>query len=110
MRRARDGRAKRARRTPREGNTLDVAALIDNLFVEEVAVREGDKVKRVTCIRAIVHQLWQKSLGGSGKAQKLYMRYMRFVANQIQGGGVELRFGPDMLTSEEVHRKHGRTS
>ena len=91
------------------GGTLDITVLIDKIFAQQVAINEGDAVRRVTCIRAVIHQLWQKSLGGSRKAHRLYMRYIRFVAGQVRGGGLELRFGPDMLTAEEVQRKHGRT-
>ena len=90
------------------GKTLDIAELIDTIFAEQVVIKEGDSVRRVTCIRAIIHQLWQKSLGGSRKAQRLYMRYVRFVASQVTKGGFELRFGPDMLTEAEVYDKHGR--
>lgn len=83
--------------------------LIDDIFAERVVVKEGGTARRVTCIRAIIHQLWQKSLSGSQKAYKLYMRYLRFVATQVpKGDAFELRFGPDLLTSEEVYRKHGR--
>lgn len=82
--------------------------LIDNILAERVVVKEGETTHRVTCIRAIIHQLWQKSLAGSRKAQKLYMRYVRFVAAQAKNGGFEIRFGPDLLTEEQVRRKHGR--
>jgi hypothetical protein len=92
------------------GDTLDIAVLIDAIFEKEVLVKEGNSTQRITCIQAIIHQLWLKSLGGSRKAHRLCMRYLRFVASQARDGGFEMRFGPDMLTGDEVQRKGRRKS
>ena len=110
MSKAKRERVKRTKKSRGSGKTLDIAVLIDKIFAEQVVVKEGDLTRRITCIRAIIHQLWQKSIGGSRKAHKLYIRYLRFAATQVQNsnGGLEVRFGPDLLTEEEVHRKHGR--
>jgi hypothetical protein len=92
----------------RGGKTLDLTVLIDDIFAKKVMLSDGHSARRVSCIRAIIHQLWQKSIGGSRRAQRLYMRYMKFAAEKIQRPGIEMRFGPDRLTAEEVMRKHGR--
>ena len=108
MSKAKRERVKRTKKSRGSGKTLDIAVLIDKIFAERVVVKEGGLTRRITCIRAMIHQLWQKSIGGSRKAHKLYIRYLRFVATQVPKGGFEIRFGPDLLTAEEVHRKHGR--
>lgn len=110
MRRAKHERVKRPKKTPKNGNTLDLAALIDKLFAEEMTVKEGNRIRRVTCVRAIMHQLWRKSFDGGAKAYKLFMRHARFFAAQVRESDVELRFGPDMLTAEQVERKRGLRS
>jgi hypothetical protein len=108
MSKARSDRAKRTKRSRGGGKTLDITVLIDKLLAEQVVLKEGETTRRVTCIRAIIHQLWQKSLAGSLKAHKLYMRYVRFAAAQVKNGSLELRYGPDLLTEEQVLRKHER--
>ena len=111
MSKAKRERVKRTKKSRGSGKTLDIAVLIDKIFAEKVVVKEGGLTRRITCIRAIIHQLWQRSIGGSRKAHKLYIRYLRFAAAQVQNnGGLEIRFGPDLLTAEEVRRKHGRSS
>jgi hypothetical protein len=99
---------KHRRKSSANKTTLDLAVLIDRIFLEPVVLNEGNTKYRVTCIRAIIHQLWQRSLGGNQRASRLYMRYIRFVAAQTAERGFEVRFGPDMLTAEQVMRKLGR--
>jgi hypothetical protein len=99
---------KRTKRSRADSKTLDITVLIDNIFAEQVVLKEGGSARRVTCIRAIIHHLWQKSLTGSRKAQRLYMRYVRFAAARAKKGGYELRYGPDLLTEKQVLRKHRR--
>jgi hypothetical protein len=109
MEKSKRKRGARSAKAAGSGKTLDISKLIDEIFEEQVVVRDGGVTRRVTCIRAIIHQLWQKSMGGSCRAHRLYMRYIRFAASQGQKGGIELRFGPDLLTAEEVMRKHKAT-
>lgn len=96
------------RRRRLRNTQLDVAAMIDKFLLSPVTVREGDTTRRVTCFEAILHQLWRQAVSGSRRADKLLMRYLRFAGSRGNPGGIEFRFGPDLLTEEEVLRKHGR--
>jgi hypothetical protein len=101
---------KRPKRRRHSEKTLDIALLIDRIFAEEILLTVAGKPIRLTFFEAILQHVWQQSLTGNRKASRLYTRYLQFAASQDEESGFEVRFGNELLTADEVQRKHGRSA